>query len=150
MTTAPVVPSTATSGVGGLSGSAGRAAAAADRRRMMSNAEVHAFLREKKEEDQRTWHGAEFQQLLTVQFEALRYLARTPAAYQDAETLAAFNAAVAPFGLTRAERLMLLNLRPASAVELFSIVEEIGERLSEEQQEQLLEIVQSTLPFPSE
>jgi hypothetical protein len=43
------------------------------------------------------------------------------------------------YDLTKAERLMLLNLRPTSEVELFLIIEEVSERLSEEERASLVE-----------
>jgi hypothetical protein len=50
-----------------------------------------------------------------------------------------------PYKLTRAERLMILNSRPTSDVELYLMIEELDGRLDEKARERLLEDIQRTL-----
>ena len=92
----------------------------------------------------------------------------TPASVQEDNTIQQFLKQVGKFGLTKLEKIMLLNLRPATAVEIslvyrkqicqhimninmlffnLQIVQSAEqERLTEEQVEELLQIIQSTLP----
>lgn len=53
-----------------------------------------------------------------------------------------------PFKLTRAELVQVLNLAPASEVEVHLIVEECEERLQEEQMAAFLQVVGRHLPRP--
>lgn len=53
-----------------------------------------------------------------------------------------------PFKLTRAELVQVLNLAPASEVEVHLIVEECEERLNEEQMDAFLQVVGRHLPRP--
>jgi len=48
--------------------------------------------------------------------------------------------------LTAAEMVQIANLRPRSPVEVQLVVEECEERMTEEEVEELIEIVASTLP----
>jgi hypothetical protein len=58
-----------------------------------------------------------------------------------------FSQQVMPFGLTKAERLQLVNHRPTSMVVLSLLVEEIEERLvTDEQVNELINVVTSCLP----
>jgi len=111
---------------------------------LLSNFEVFSVLREMYLH-RRPDSG--LQQLATVSYETLRYLEMTPCRKQTPESLATFARDVAPFSLTKAERLQLLNHRPTSAVILSLLVEEIDERLTtDEQIEELIGVVESTLP----
>ncbi|XP_076066696.1 RNA polymerase III subunit I isoform X2 [Oratosquilla oratoria] len=56
------------------------------------------------------------------------------------------NIAFDDYKLTKAEKLQLLNLRPTTPVHMQLIIEDSEERLSEEQVEELLDIVQRYLP----
>jgi hypothetical protein len=111
---------------------------------LLSNYEVFSVLRELYLH-RRPDSG--LQQLATVSYETLRYLETTPCRRQSPESLTAFARNVAPFDLTKAERLQLLNHRPTSMVVLSLLVEEIEERLTtDEQVNELLNVVTTTLP----
>ncbi|KAJ3415518.1 hypothetical protein HDV05_004720 [Chytridiales sp. JEL 0842] len=113
--------------------------------RLMTNAEVYAFLKECKDQGPKSWGGTDFQNLATIQFEVLRHLNKTSCTLQTEQVLTNFVEAVEPFKLTKAETLMILNHRPKSLVELYLIIEEIDERFTEESRDELLELIQ-TLP----
>jgi len=86
------------------------------------------------------------QNLATVCYETIKYLEKTTCVLQNAQIIQDFMLRLAPFKLTKAEKLSLLNLRPTTAVEIQLLVEESEERLSEEQIEELLVIITETLP----
>ena len=86
------------------------------------------------------------QNLATITYEASKYLEKTPCQYQTSEIVQKFMLALTPFKLTKAEKLQLLNNRPTTAVEIQLLIEESEERLTEEQIDGLLEVINSTLP----
>jgi hypothetical protein len=92
--------------------------------------------------------------LPTVIYESLRYLERTPCAHQTPEVIRDFLRKLEErrdqFPLTKAERLQLINQRPASAVELQVLIEDNEERFSLEQMDELLQFVLDHLPHPSD
>eukprot|EP00795_Rhopilema_esculentum_P000387 gene387-10053_t len=107
---------------------------------MLSNYEVLALLQEGKKGKHIPTNVA------TISYETTRYLESTPCKQQKPETIKNLMEALAPFNLTKAEKLQLLNLRPTSVVELQLIVEELDERLkSEEEIETILKIIKDTL-----
>ncbi|KAG8230685.1 hypothetical protein J437_LFUL010762 [Ladona fulva] len=86
-------------------------------------------------------------QLATVAYETTKYLKGTPCCNQTPESIQNFLKAVAPFGLTKAEKLMLVNLRPSTPVEIQLVIEESEERMTDAQVEQLLEVIGQHLPL---
>ncbi|RUP45639.1 HRDC-like protein [Jimgerdemannia flammicorona] len=116
---------------------------------MLSNYEVLNLLREQADEQKQylainpTMHFPE--NLATVQFEVTGYLEKGPCSTQTPEQIEAFLTALDHWKLTKAEKLQILNLRTKSMVELHLIIEECEERFTEEQLEELLQIVQQTL-----
>lgn len=84
--------------------------------------------------------------LWTISYSSLKFLKDTPCKHQSAEIIQEFMQKVAPFKLKRAEKLQLLNQRPTTAVEIQLLIEESEERMTEEQIDQLLEIVATCLP----
>lgn len=88
------------------------------------------------------------QNLGTITYETIKYLERTPCALQTPEHVAAFMHAMKDFELTKAEKLQLLNNRPTSMVEMYLMVEETEERMTEEQMSQLMNAIVTHLPGP--
>lgn len=85
--------------------------------------------------------------LATITYETIQCLEKSwPSAGQKAEGVAAAMEALAPFGLTAAEKLQLINHQPTTPVEIQLMVEESEERLTEEQVEELLEVLATHLP----
>lgn len=88
------------------------------------------------------------QNLGTITYETIKYLERTPCALQNPERVTAFMLAMKDFELTKAEKLQLLNNRPTSMVEMYLMVEEIEERMTEEQMARLMDAIITHLPGP--
>ncbi|GFN94088.1 DNA-directed RNA polymerase iii subunit rpc9 [Plakobranchus ocellatus] len=85
--------------------------------------------------------------LATITYETIQCLEKSwPCAGHTAEGVTAAMVALAPFSLTAAEKLQLINHRPSTAVEIQLMVEESEERLSEEQVDELLEVLATHLP----
>lgn len=116
------------------------------RQTLITNAEVLRLLQERRKQQSDLPKEQRLKVLGTVIYETSSYLRETPAAAQKDEDIARFIQAVAPLKLTAAETLQLINLRPSTAVEIQLLVEECEERLTEEQVESLVTIVQETLP----
>jgi DNA-directed RNA polymerase subunit F len=70
-----------------------------------------------------------------------RYLNSTPAHTQQREPLEALLKSLDQYGLSKAERLQIVNLMPTQLVELYLIVSKIEERFSEDEIARLLEII---------
>ncbi|BDA42270.1 hypothetical protein COCOBI_03-1570 [Coccomyxa sp. Obi] len=77
---------------------------------------------------------------------AFSYLAQHHPQAPSREQLQALFDELKPFNLKRGEILQIANSRPAALVEIHLIVENCEQRLSTEQQEDLLVIVQKHLP----
>ncbi|XP_013409009.1 DNA-directed RNA polymerase III subunit RPC9 [Lingula anatina] len=114
---------------------------------MLSNFEIYTLLKD----IQQGQHGQkkpskQQQQLSTISYETIKYLEKTPCKHQSSEIIADFIKALEPFKLSKAEKIQLLNQRPSTAVEIQLLIEESEERLTEEQIEQLLDLILNTLP----
>ena len=111
---------------------------------MVSNYEVLNLLQEKMKDDAgKKRHKKQRQEnLATISYEVTKYLEKTPCKLQNEEVIRDFLVEVAPFNLTKGEKLQLLNLRPSTPVEIQLIIEESEERLkTDEELEKLLAIV---------
>lgn len=84
--------------------------------------------------------------LATVTYETVKYLENTSCKHLNAPAVKEFIRHLAPFHLTKAEKLQLLNQRPTTAVEIQLLIEESEERLTETQVYQLLDVVSKYLP----
>ncbi|RDD41522.1 DNA-directed RNA polymerase III subunit RPC9 [Trichoplax sp. H2] len=83
---------------------------------------------------------------LLSNYEVTKHLQDTPCSVQNEQIMKDFMLAISKFKLTKAEKLMLLNQRPTSLVELHLIIEETEERFSEEESNELLQIIDDILP----
>ncbi|XP_064392179.1 DNA-directed RNA polymerase III subunit RPC9-like [Halichondria panicea] len=114
---------------------------------MLSNFEVHDLLASLQTNTKGKKPNGRAQNLATITYETNEYLSKTPCALQDAKIIKDFLNDLKLVKLTKAEKLQLLNLRPVTQVELQLLVEEMEERLSEEETTALLERV-AALPCP--
>ncbi|XP_044253808.1 DNA-directed RNA polymerase III subunit RPC9 [Tribolium madens] len=107
----------------------------------LSNFEVMKHLQRIK--DSRKKHKG---QLATITYETLRYLENTPCAQQTPESIVECLKDLEAFNLNKNEKLMLINSPPTTALEIQLMIEESEERLSEEQVEQILQIMLRHFP----
>jgi DNA-directed RNA polymerase subunit F len=118
---------------------------------VLSNFEVLNFLREERKEQFTQGGGKKTNKkggsavAATVILESMTALEATPAKNQSKEKVQQFMREMKEFNLTQSEKLMILNHCPESAVEIHLFVEESEERLSEEQADQILNIVKTVL-----
>ncbi|VDK80658.1 unnamed protein product [Litomosoides sigmodontis] len=108
------------------------------RHTVITNSELLQLLQSRRKQQNELPREQRSKILGTVIYETSKYLQETPAATEKNENIEKFVRAAAPFKLTAVELLQLINLRPATAVEIQLIVEECEERLDEEQVESLL------------
>ncbi|TPX69238.1 hypothetical protein SpCBS45565_g02576 [Spizellomyces sp. 'palustris'] len=85
--------------------------------------------------------------LYTIEREVIRYLKSTPCVAQSSTQMQQFKEALQPYDITKAEKLMLLNIRPRSIAELNPLIEDIDGRLSQDQQEGLVGLILQLLPY---
>ncbi|KAK5997281.1 DNA-directed RNA polymerase III subunit rpc9-like protein [Cladobotryum mycophilum] len=91
----------------------------------------------------------------TVVRELLQYLrthpsplSQKPAAYTP-ECISQLLEKLSPYDLSKGEVIMILNLRPASVAALNTVIEEMGERFGDEQQEEMVTVIAEVLgQFP--
>ncbi|XP_030848015.1 DNA-directed RNA polymerase III subunit RPC9 [Strongylocentrotus purpuratus] len=120
---------------------------------MLSNYEVHALLKELQAGSSQRGKKSiskKKQNLATISYETIKYLENTPCGLQTPEVVEKFLQALAPYNLTKSEKLQLLNHRPSTSVEIMAMVEECEERLSEDQMESLIKVITSMLPGEQE
>ena len=105
----------------------------------LCNYEVMTFLREQRLifSERPRGQGS----TATIVLETLTALENSPVVEQSEESVAKFMTEVKGLGLTKAEKLMILNHCPQSEVELHLLVEEVDERINEEQRDKILELV---------
>ncbi|KAL4064285.1 RNA polymerase Rpb4-domain-containing protein [Scleroderma yunnanense] len=134
---------------------------------LLSNFEVLSLLREldvdhvaraktalriKKEEDAagKPAHDSHVEDvcenLRTVELEAIQYLSAEyqPIRQQSNASITQLVKDLAPFGLTKAEKLQVVNLAPTEPVELYVVVEELEDRLGD-RMEEVLSVVSKSL-----
>lgn len=115
---------------------------------MLSNYEVLTLLKELQSQNgaSKGKVGKIQENLATISYETVTYLEKTPCKYQSPEKIQKLLEELAPFSLTKAEKLQLLNHCPTTAVEIQLMIEESEERLSEEEIDNLLDVIARCLP----
>ncbi|KAG5717168.1 DNA-directed RNA polymerase III subunit RPC9 [Termitomyces sp. T112] len=122
-------------------------------------ARAKTALRVKKEEEAAglpprlsgdTVFGEASENLRTVEVEAIQYLSADylPTTRQSPEGITKLVKDLAPYELTKAEKLQVVNLAPTMPVELYVIVEELEDRLGDSMEE-ILTFVESSLAAPA-
>ncbi|VDK18567.1 unnamed protein product [Anisakis simplex] len=113
---------------------------------VLTNAETFQLINERRRQQSTVPKDQRVKALGTVIYETSSYLQTSPAAAQKTEDIENAIRALAPFKLTAAETLQVINLRPSTIIEIQLIVEECEERLTEEQMNQLVNVVNENLP----
>ncbi|XP_046849035.1 DNA-directed RNA polymerase III subunit RPC9-like [Xenia sp. Carnegie-2017] len=115
---------------------------------MVSNYEVLSLLQEKMQKELNKKPSKKIRQenLATISYEVVKYLEKTPCCLQNEAVITQFLKDVAPFNLTKGEKLQMLNLRPTTPVEIQLIVEESEERLRTDEELQALIDIIAKLP----
>ena len=125
----------------------------------LSNYEVYAYLTEIKHSGgssgANTHHDKLHQvpantHMPTLIYETLRYFDNSPCVVQNPKVIFDFVKRIAPFGLTKPEKLTILNTRPTQPIDIQAIVEESEERLTEDQVSEILDIIEECIPAPPE
>ncbi|KAI8922791.1 HRDC-like protein [Entophlyctis helioformis] len=91
--------------------------------------------------------SAFIQDLRTIEYEVIKYLEASPVAGQSPDQIQGALAELKSWKLTKAEKLMLINLRPTTRVEVSAVLEECETRLNDDELGQLLEILDRHLPY---
>ncbi|EMR10675.1 hypothetical protein PNEG_01373 [Pneumocystis murina B123] len=87
--------------------------------------------------------------LSTIQFQLRKYLEELPAKKQSAKQVCNLTKELEIYSLTKAEKLMIINARPDTLVELYALIEECEERFNLEQLQQILDHIHSKMPLDS-
>ncbi|XP_042908714.1 DNA-directed RNA polymerase III subunit RPC9 [Parasteatoda tepidariorum] len=130
-----------------------------ERAALLSNAEVFSLLETLKSDLKESKYSQRLnknekekgkERLNTIVYETFKYLEEMPCASQSEESIKNFLIAIAPYELTKAEKLQLLNLQPKSLVEIQLLIEECEERFTEDQMNDILNVVAETLSSSTE
>ncbi|KAL7810973.1 RNA polymerase Rpb4 domain-containing protein [Trichoderma aethiopicum] len=122
---------------------------------VLTNYEVLQHLTQQKERyKQRKRRGPP--NLETVVRELIQYLqshpnplSQKPSTYTP-DCISRLLERLSPYELSKGEVVMILNLRPASVAALNTVIEEMAERFSDEQQEEMVAIISDVLgQFPA-
>uniref|UniRef100_A0A6M2DMC3 DNA-directed RNA polymerase III subunit RPC9 n=1 Tax=Xenopsylla cheopis TaxID=163159 RepID=A0A6M2DMC3_XENCH len=85
--------------------------------------------------------------LATITYEAYQYFEDSPCRLEKTENLQSFLKAVEPFNLSKFEQILMINEPPSTPLHIQLIVEDSEERLSEEDVDRLLDVVEAHLPI---
>ncbi|EXU99507.1 RNA polymerase Rpb4 [Metarhizium robertsii] len=117
---------------------------------VLSNYEVYQHLTDQRDRYKQKKHRGP-PNLETVVREMLQYLRTAPSPLSQKpltytpEAIAQIIEKLSPYELSKGEMVMILNLRPASIAALNTVIEDMTERYSDEQQEEMVGIVADVL-----
>lgn len=123
-----------------------------EREKLLSNFEVLEHLKEIQQQnnwkpnDQKKYKRSFNPDLETVTKEVVSYLEKTTTAQQSVELITSCMNKLAKFQLEKIERLQIINSAPHSLVNLYAIVEECDQRFTEEESQEILDIVEELFP----
>ena len=108
---------------------------------LLSNAEVLDLLKKVSSKSSKQSKKAQ-SNTATILYESMKYLEDTPAAaIPQVHMIRDIALKLKPFNLTKSEKLEIINHLPTSLVELQLVVEESEERFTEEQMNEMLNII---------
>lgn len=114
---------------------------------LLSNLEVLQALKQYKTAKK----SAGLRNLATISYETLQYLENTPAKSQSTESVVQFIKATKIYNLTKYEILWMINDPPTSALQITLLLEDIDERLTDDQTNEILQLSQTyLLPLETE
>ncbi|KAF2368034.1 RNA polymerase II Rpb4 [Trinorchestia longiramus] len=88
--------------------------------------------------------------LANITYDVEKSLQGTSCSSQNSDVIRNFLAATKNLKITKFEKLQILNLRPTTIVKLQLVLEEVEERFSEEEMQQMIDLFQQLLPPPSQ
>eukprot|EP00242_Pyramimonas_sp_CCMP2087_P005504 CAMPEP_0198209958 /NCGR_PEP_ID=MMETSP1445-20131203/17835_1 /TAXON_ID=36898 /ORGANISM="Pyramimonas sp., Strain CCMP2087" /LENGTH=140 /DNA_ID=CAMNT_0043883875 /DNA_START=446 /DNA_END=865 /DNA_ORIENTATION=+ len=112
---------------------------------LVTNFEVRAVLLGRGADPQVPPDPPRTREAANCEVKVLEALQKSPAALQTREMISAFSEAIEVFGLTKGEKLQLVNEVPSTLVHIHVIVEDCEERFSGEQLDTLLELIETHL-----
>ncbi|CEJ79887.1 hypothetical protein VHEMI00102 [[Torrubiella] hemipterigena] len=120
---------------------------------VLSNYEVYQHLVDQRDQYKKIKRRGP-PNLETVVSELLQYmrskpnpLSQKPITY-NAECVSSLVQQLRPYDLSKGEVVMILNLRPSSVVALNTVLEDMSDRYTEEQQEEMVQIILEVLGEP--
>ncbi|KAI2642365.1 HRDC-like protein [Xylaria nigripes] len=121
---------------------------------VMTNAEVYTFLSDQAQQYQAQKRRGP-SNLETLRGEVLKYFETSPSPLSqkplpfDVSSIPVLLKRLQPYNITRGECIMVMNMRPTTTAALNAVLEDMGERFSEQQQEEIINIVIEVLgEFP--
>ncbi|CAM9023966.1 unnamed protein product [Wickerhamomyces anomalus] len=84
--------------------------------------------------------------LESISRDVTSYLSKSPTALQTVDNITQAMKDLSQYKLEKVEKLQIINSAPYSLVNLYSIVEECDQRFSEQEIEDILQIVQTHFP----
>ncbi|KAI1438954.1 HRDC-like protein [Xylaria sp. CBS 124048] len=122
---------------------------------VLTNAEVYTFLTEQAKQYQAQKRRGPAN-LETLRGEMIQYFETFPGPLSqkplpfDVSSIPVLLKRLQPYNITRGECIMLVNIRPASNASLNAVLEDMTERFTEQQQEEIISIVVEILgEFPA-
>lgn len=114
---------------------------------LLSNLEVLEALKQYKTAKK----SAGLRNLATISYETLQYLENTPAKTQTTESVIEFIKATKIYNLSKYEILWMINDPPTSTLQITLLLEDIEDRLTDDQINEILQLSQTyLLPLENE